>query len=517
MILKGTWVQPYYHNLPCFDKPPMIFWTVMPCFKLFGETPLASRIPSLIAGLATLALLAIAMRPVFGTGTALFSALLLASCSRFIEFSSLCMTDMFLTFFDFAAVVCLYYATVSVRHRLLLFTLAGVCCGGAILSKGPVGLLLPTLCFGLYLVTTRQLKLLLSRNVIAAVAACLLVAMPWYLALALENGPAKVIDWFWRFNVDRFANNSFANNYPPYYMVQSFFLGFAPWSMLIPLAVAGSISAQVRNKNTQQGKFDWYMWLWVALVIGFFSISKGKINYYDLPAAPAAAAVVAIGLSRWFDDDAVGAKIVGWLFFVVLLAAGIGACVIVPNITGNNPQLWCALPLVCFAGSALTATLMAQRKISIAFVVIAATTLCATMALSAQALRAIGNKVPALTYLHRLKNEHRPFRLAMHKAFATHIDLLDHALFILGKVPDWIETDAQLELFLSQKDLCYVFVRESEFDALPLSVREKLTVLDREPYISEKLTIPFILKQRGQLTGPVPVLLVTNDTKIRMH
>src|SRR6201984_2425831 len=70
MAETGDWVTPRLYGKPWFGKPPLLYWGAALCFRLFGVSEAAARLPSAISALlATLALAWLACG-VYGGGNA---------------------------------------------------------------------------------------------------------------------------------------------------------------------------------------------------------------------------------------------------------------------------------------------------------------------------------------------------------------------------------------------------------------------------------------------------------------
>jgi len=77
MAETGDWITPRLYGKPWFEKPPLFYWGAAMCFKLFGVSEAAARLPSAISALfATLALAWLAWR-LYGAETARWFLLLL--------------------------------------------------------------------------------------------------------------------------------------------------------------------------------------------------------------------------------------------------------------------------------------------------------------------------------------------------------------------------------------------------------------------------------------------------------
>ncbi|MEW5724214.1 MAG: glycosyltransferase family 39 protein, partial [Thermodesulfobacteriota bacterium] len=58
MLERADWVVPHVNERPYYEKPALYFWLTALCFKLFGYNEAAARLPSALAGLALVLLMA---------------------------------------------------------------------------------------------------------------------------------------------------------------------------------------------------------------------------------------------------------------------------------------------------------------------------------------------------------------------------------------------------------------------------------------------------------------------------
>jgi 4-amino-4-deoxy-L-arabinose transferase-like glycosyltransferase len=301
MLAQGNMITPLYHGQPFFDKPILTYWLIIASFKTLGVSHLAARLPSIFAALGTIGITAGAASWISRTSgrgenrVALLSAMILGSSFMFLSFAYLCMSDMLLVLFDTITMCLLFAGTVRQERRDWLFWFASVSAGFAFLIKGPVGVVLPVLAFLIYLVLTGQLNLLKPRHFLFGIATVAAVSFPWFFSAYQANGSWSLAYFFFRENVQRFAGATYDTHKPVWFMVQSLFLGFLPWSVLIP-PVLWSFAKQIRLGTACHPQV--FLWTWVATVTAFFSFSRGKIDYYELPVYPALAILMALYLTE---------------------------------------------------------------------------------------------------------------------------------------------------------------------------------------------------------------------------
>ncbi|HZT81402.1 MAG TPA: hypothetical protein VFA26_14325, partial [Gemmataceae bacterium] len=62
MLASGSWLVPVLHGRPYLDKPPLLYWLVMGCYRLLGVHDWAARLVPGAAGFLTVCALAAWMR-----------------------------------------------------------------------------------------------------------------------------------------------------------------------------------------------------------------------------------------------------------------------------------------------------------------------------------------------------------------------------------------------------------------------------------------------------------------------
>ncbi len=46
MLQSGNWIVPTFNKAPRYDKPPLIYWMQVACYKVFGDNEFAARLPA---------------------------------------------------------------------------------------------------------------------------------------------------------------------------------------------------------------------------------------------------------------------------------------------------------------------------------------------------------------------------------------------------------------------------------------------------------------------------------------
>ena len=340
MAETGDWVTPRLYGKPWFEKPPLYYWGAAICFKLFGVSEAAARLPSAISALlATLAMAWLAWR-VYGAETARWLPLLLPTTVGMIGFSHAAATDMPFSAMLTIAMVCAAVVVGLVpdesggngaRHaapphgeadvaRWLALILFGFFLGLAVLAKGPAGIIL---CGGAVFVWALFTKL--WRDALrllhpAAIAVFCLTALPWYILCARRNA-----DFFRIFiiehNFKRYLTPEFQHIQPFWFYVPILCVALLPWT-------AGSLvlamdAARIWREGSWRNSRSLFLVCWILVPILFFSISKSKLPGYVLPSIPPLGLLAARAFSVRVRKILSGDRWIGITTAITLMSLGI--------------------------------------------------------------------------------------------------------------------------------------------------------------------------------------------------
>jgi 4-amino-4-deoxy-L-arabinose transferase-like glycosyltransferase len=318
MLVTGDWITPFFNGETRFDKPALIYWCQAIAYSIFGVNEWAVRLPSALAalGLISLAIYTIQwylaredyleqkVRPTRRWLTAALGAAIMALNPEMIVWGRAGVSDMLLVGCMDSALLCFFlgYAQpskseVKARWYLAFYILIA----GAILTKGPVGIVLPGLIIGIFLLYMGNAKeVLREMRPLTGLLITLCLSLPWYVLVIWRNGENYINSFFGYHNVERFTSVVNRHSAPWYFYFIIVLLGFAPYSVYLPLAMA-RLKFWQRNywrsqeRSSQLGLFAFF---WFITIFGFFTIAVTKLPSYVLPLMPAAAILVAL---LWSD------------------------------------------------------------------------------------------------------------------------------------------------------------------------------------------------------------------------
>ncbi len=309
-VLAGNLVLPHFLPGPMVHVPPLYWWTAALCVRAFGWTEIALRMPSLIATALTCAILYAWAAVAFNRRTAFWAAAALVLCHFVLDAARQPRMDSMLVLFVTAAAVVFERALRSSGDdpgdtaappndspsRRVEFALAALMMGLGILTKGVLGILLPGLVVGLYLVVRGRWRALFRANLIVTFSVALAIGLSWYVA-AYEIGGDKFLQWQLEMNLwSRFlpadAGGASYCAHPFWYFTPHVLVGFIPWSVYLP---ALALYAWPRRGRKLPAPVVFAL-CWFTAIFVFFSTSHGKCLVYILPAFPPLAVLIGIAI-----------------------------------------------------------------------------------------------------------------------------------------------------------------------------------------------------------------------------
>lgn len=353
MLEQSNCILPLRNGGDIPSKPPMFHWLAAgTSAALGGLSEFSARFPSALSAALVLGVLFQFVAYYRNRTAAVLSVLVLVSAFEFSRSATHGRVDMCFTL----GLTC---ALISLHRNLELWIdqdryswpwLTVLICSTAfaVLAKGPAAILIVTVVAGVYILgiagdppmeTLKKFPLL---PFAIAFALTIFFSGIWYWLAYVEHGEAFLVKHLWKENFTRLvhvAGETEARGHlkPFYFSFIHLFIGFAPWSFFLPVVVL----AVWRMRGLlleQENRFEFFLLVWIGVVLAAVTLSQSKRIVYLLPAYPALAALV--GNSLVVDPDSTKAtslanRIVAVplavLSFVVLFVLGGALTVVVSD------------------------------------------------------------------------------------------------------------------------------------------------------------------------------------------
>ncbi len=290
MAQQKTWMTPYLFGGVQFEKPIFLYWLLRIGFLVFGVNSFSARFfPSLFGILGIIAIYLLSAIGFKNQKKAFLAGLIMMSSGFYIGLSRSVFTDLIFTIFILFCLVSFFWAYSDPKRKGPGVMLAFFFVGCAILSKGPLGFLIPAMVIFLFLAVKKELKFIVSRHFFWGFLIMLAVCLPWYILMIQKYGSAFTHEFFYNDHIRRVleAEHPAADTWHFYPLTMVW--GMFPWSVYAVIAVF------LLLKNLYQRNEPLYI-LCAAWILGTFLIfqpAHSKLSSYIFPLFPALAIITA--------------------------------------------------------------------------------------------------------------------------------------------------------------------------------------------------------------------------------
>jgi 4-amino-4-deoxy-L-arabinose transferase-like glycosyltransferase len=386
MARTGDWLTPRVNGLPRFDKPPLVYWLMGLGYALPGQAQWdslgtwAARLPSALATIAAMLMLAdtVMGHPQAWDGqprrTAVAVALAFALSPLVLLWSRTAVSDALLSGTLAVSLLGQWRCHVTGGRR---WWLAWVVLGFAVLTKGPVAVVLTGLTLGLFALLRRDLPSLWRQlRPLPGLLITALISVPWYVAELVVEGQPFWDSFFGYHNLQRFTSVVNDHLQPWWFFGPVMLIAALPFTPLLLLGLWQVIPRQVlrRSDARPDQTLQAFAACWLLSVLLLFTSAATKLPSYWLPATPAAALLIVLSLRA----DPMRSRSAQWWAWIaavgltLVLAAGLWASPLwVPLIQDPEmPTLPAELlasglvlrAAVCFSVAALLGLWLARRR-----------------------------------------------------------------------------------------------------------------------------------------------------------
>ncbi len=352
MLRSGNYFWPTINGRAYYDKPLGSYWLVLASTWVTGglnET--AARLPCAISGLLAVVLLLLPGRRLYDLRTGVIAGLILATSFSFVFFSRHASADVETITGELAAL--LLFLRNEPREDGWWVLGLWIIMAATSLTKGLLGFVLPLMVIAVYATLRggwaefgrkllggssamagigwfiRRNRWFFNRRSAVAIAAGLAIYLLPFQMSKVVTGSAQGLTMVYRENVVRFFR-PFDHRGPIYLYVYMIFVLMAPWSALLPAALAEAhYRRRIRSEPETSDRFA-LTFFWATFV--FYTLSGSRRSYYILPILPAGAILVARLLVRSWRELSPWARrlfTAGYALFAVVLVSG-GAVLIPP-------------------------------------------------------------------------------------------------------------------------------------------------------------------------------------------
>ena len=344
MLKHNSWISPMIYDQVWYDKPPLTYWALMISYKLFGISDFTSRIPNtLIAGGSVALMYHLVYRIKESKYIAVMSALLLFSALQFWYISHAVITDGFLFFFSLAIFGYSYLA--FAKNDKYSMVKAYGAAALAVVTKGPVGIVLPGLILLLFIAIrwftqkdnddyslNKDIKLLFNPF---GIFLFIILASPWYIAMYSIHGQDFISGFLGLHNMER----ALVSEHPKF-NVWYYYL------IIVPIALLPWTPAVIYRLKSIKWKENFYLIgaIWFIVIVLFYSLVATKYITYTLPAIIPCIIWGAEAITNSFYNKSTSFKYIVTIPLAIYVLLFLVASIVTPEL--NSVPLIVALILI---------------------------------------------------------------------------------------------------------------------------------------------------------------------------
>jgi 4-amino-4-deoxy-L-arabinose transferase-like glycosyltransferase len=274
MIVTGNYSRVTINYEPFWEKPPLFFWLQVLSMKLFGVGEFAARFPNALFGVFTLCFIFIIGSKHHSSRFGMYWVMIyLGSFLPHFYFKTGLIDPVF-NFFIFSGIYAMYLASITKKFSYYLGW-AGLAIGLAILTKGPVALLISGLTGVVFSLFNRKLFYIPFFSWIKFLFIALTVSSVWFLPEVIKNG-TWFLNEFFEYQLALLSQDVAGHQQPFYYHTLVLLIGCFPASVLFFSAFRKGMSEPLNEKILK-------LWMKVLffVVLILFSVVKTKIIHYS--------------------------------------------------------------------------------------------------------------------------------------------------------------------------------------------------------------------------------------------
>lgn len=289
MVESGDWFNLKINGNAYDQKPHLFFWLAGLGIQLFGNSNFAFKLFPFIYGMAGIYFTYRLGKQLFSEEAGKWAALIVATSQIF-----------FLYFFDFhtdsvlqtGVVLALWQLAAYLQNKKWTnFVLGFLGVGLAMLSKGPVGAILPFFAVLLHLVYQKDFRQLFHPKWLLGLPVILIIISPSLIHLYNSFGFEGIKFYFITNNFGRITGEYAGSSTDYFFYLHTLLWAFLPWTIIVLTAIYSTIKDWILNKK--ENRWSIFLLGSVIVLVSILSISKGKAPNYFLIAIPPIAVIAA--------------------------------------------------------------------------------------------------------------------------------------------------------------------------------------------------------------------------------
>lgn len=325
MLKNGSYLEVYHRGADYLDKPPLLFWLGALFYNVFGVNHFVYRIPTMLStALGAYSTFALAKR-FYSKEVGVLAALILVSSQAFFLHNHDVRTDTLVTNFSIFTIWQLYVYIKDAKWLNLFVGFFGMAL--AMMSKGPIGLMVPVLALGGHLLYKRDWNTIFKWQWLVGLLWMGLLLLPMLIGLINQYGAHGPYFFFWLQSFGRLTGeNVWDNNPDAFFLYHSFLWEFLPWMFIAYFGVFVSIYRAIKVKKfktTELVTLAGFVLPFIALSQSHFQLPHYILVVFPLAAITTSKTIVEISQGVFRKGVVTTFKITQWFILLLMVSAGV--------------------------------------------------------------------------------------------------------------------------------------------------------------------------------------------------
>ncbi len=304
MSETGNYLEVYQYGKDYLDKPPFLFWVTSLSITVFGVNNFAFKLPSILFALLAIYSTYRLARLLYNDSIARWAALILGVCQGMFLMTNDIRTDTILMGWVVTALWAIKECEIKRRWQFVLLGTLSIACG--MMTKGPIALIVPLLCFGTDWLLKRKWKQIFSpwHLVDIVLIAIMLIPMSIGLYEQFDLHPEKIVNeetgvsglrfFYWSQSFGRITGESpWSNGAGFEFLFTSMLWAFLPWMFFFIAALVINVKKLLQDKFRLNDNREFLTTGGFILVYIALGSSRYQLPHYIFVVFPLAAIMVA--------------------------------------------------------------------------------------------------------------------------------------------------------------------------------------------------------------------------------
>ncbi len=304
MAETGSYLEVYQYGMDYLDKPPFLFWVSSLSISVFGANNFGFKLPSILFALLAIYATYRLARLLYNDSIARWAALILGVCQGIFLMTNDIRTDTILMGWVVTALWMIKECEIKRRWQFVLLGTLSIACG--MMTKGPIALIVPLLCFGTDWLLKRKWKQIFSpyHLIDMVLIGIMLIPMSIGLYQQFDLHPEKVVNgetgvsglrfFYWSQSFGRITGESPWNNGAGFeFLFSSMLWAFLPWMFFFIAALIINVKKLIQNRFKLSENQEFLTTGGFILVYIALGSSRYQLPHYIFVVFPLAAIMVA--------------------------------------------------------------------------------------------------------------------------------------------------------------------------------------------------------------------------------